>query len=87
MPTRSGAPTPDVRKLLGQRVREFRTRPGVSQEKLADRASMDRTYVSSLERGHRNVALENLLRLAAALEVDPGELLRGLPPPGPRAAR
>jgi transcriptional regulator with XRE-family HTH domain len=40
--------------------------------------------VSSLERGHRNVALENLCRLAAALEVDPGELIAGFPSPGPK---
>ncbi len=76
---------PDVKVLFGERVREFRLRLGISQEELADRAQLDRTYVSSLERGHRNVALENICRLAVALEVDPGSLLSGLPSPGRRS--
>ncbi len=78
-------PPPDVKKLLGERVRELRHRLGISQEELADRAFLDRTYVSSLERGHRNVALENLCRLAGALQVDPGELIAGFPDPGPKS--
>ncbi len=76
---------PDVKRLFGERVRELRGRLAISQEELAHRAQLDRTYVSSLERGHRNVALENICRLAAALEVDPGELITRLPAPAPRA--
>jgi transcriptional regulator with XRE-family HTH domain len=84
MPRKPEPSPPDLRKLLGERVREMRHRLGVSQEELADRALLDRTYVSSLERGHRNVALENLCRLAAALQVDAGELIAGFPSPGPK---
>ena len=71
----------DVRQLFGDRVRDMRHRLGISQEELAHRAGLDRTYVSSLERGHRNVALENICRLADGLAVDPGDLVAGLPTP------
>ena len=50
----------------------------MSQEKLAEKAHVHRTYVGSLERGERNVALINIVRLAEALEVDPAELVKGM---------
>ena len=78
--TRPSTPE-DVRRLFGARVRSIRLRLGFSQEELADRAHLDRTYISSLERGHRNVGLENICRIAGALNVDPAELLAGLPAP------
>ncbi len=48
---------------------------GLSQEQLADRAALHRTYISSVERGQRNVTLENIFALAKALDVQPGVLL------------
>lgn len=65
-------------KAIGQRVRKRRLELNLSQEALADKAGLHRTYVGSLERGERNVSARNLVRLAHALRVDPGELLRGL---------
>ena len=59
-------------------MRAFRAQLGISQEELADRAELDRTYVSSVERGLRNATLESIVTLAQALEVDPGELVKGL---------
>ena len=50
----------------------------MSQEELADRARLHRTYVSSVERGERNVSLENIFHLADGLGVDVRELLRPL---------
>jgi transcriptional regulator with XRE-family HTH domain len=47
---------------------------GLSQEQLAERAGLHRTYVSSVERGQRNVGLDNILDLAAALEVPAARL-------------
>lgn len=63
--------------LFGARLREVRLARGLSQEALADAAGLDRTYVSSAERGRRNVSLLTIHRLAAALGTTPDELLRG----------
>jgi transcriptional regulator with XRE-family HTH domain len=60
---------------FGQRLREIREEAGVSQEKLAEQAGVHRTYVSSVERGKRNVSLVNIERFAAALGVTMGELM------------
>lgn len=65
---------------LGRRVRALREARGISQEKLAEKAKVHRTYVGSLERGERNVALINIVRLAHALEVDPSQLVSGMTP-------
>ena len=62
----------------GARVRERRTECGLSQEELAHKSGMHRTYVSSVERGERNIALVNIAALAAALGVDAGDLTIGL---------
>lgn len=69
-----------ARPLLefGKRVRARRNELGLSQEALADLAGVHRTYVGSAERGERNVALLNILRIATALGVKPGSLLDGL---------
>ncbi len=80
------ARTVDVRQLFGVRVREFRTKLGITQQELADRSTVDRHYISSIECGQRNLALEHICRIAAALEVDPGLLIAGLPSPGPRSS-
>lgn len=60
----------DIRVQFGERLREIRTNSGISQEKLAEEADLHRTYVSSVERGERNISLENIERLAAALHID-----------------
>jgi transcriptional regulator with XRE-family HTH domain len=64
----------DPRKLFGLRLRELRRARNISQEALADDAGLDRTYISSVERGHRNISLLNIYRIAAALGVEPGDL-------------
>lgn len=71
---------PPCLRLFGKRVRDRRTELGISQEKLAEISGLHRTYVGSLERGERNVALVNLLRLAQGLAIDPGDLVQGLTP-------
>jgi transcriptional regulator with XRE-family HTH domain len=68
---------PTLREF-GRRVRQRRLELALSQEELAERADLHRTYISSLEQGRRNVAVRNLVRLAEALEFDPAELVRGL---------
>lgn len=63
-----------VKSRFGTRLREIREERGYSQEKLAERAGLHRNYVGGIERGERNVALENIVKLAKALSVSPREL-------------
>lgn len=67
------ADTPAAR--FGRNLRRLRLAAGLSQEELAARSGLHRTYVSSVERGNRNVSLENIVALATALKCDPRELL------------
>jgi len=60
---------------FGKKLRETRLRAGISQEALADAAGLHRTYVSSIERGERNVSLLNIERLAKALRVSMADLM------------
>ena len=50
----------------------------ISQEELADRSGLHRTYIGGVERGERNIGLVNLVRVAYALNVAPADLLEGL---------
>ncbi|HHJ15784.1 MAG TPA: XRE family transcriptional regulator [Gammaproteobacteria bacterium] len=63
------------RVILSRNVRHFRRQNGWSQEQLADRCGLHRTYVGAIERGERNVGLDNLERLADALQVSASALL------------
>jgi transcriptional regulator with XRE-family HTH domain len=65
----------DIRIRFGTRLRSLREQRGLSQEALAFKAGLHRTYVSSTERGERNVSLVNLERLATALGVQLRELV------------
>lgn len=64
------------KEILAQNLRRVRKSTGLSQEELADRAGLHRTYISSIERAERNVSLENIFLLAEALGVEPGDLLK-----------
>ena len=63
------------RAAFGKRVRESRKLAGLSQEELAHRADLDRSYVGQVERGERNVSLDNIYRLANGLGMVAGDLL------------
>lgn len=65
---------------FGKRVHRARSALGISQEQLADVAGFHRTYIGHLERGEVNPSLYNVVRLAAALCVDPAELVTKLRP-------
>lgn len=68
-------PEPSPKQILAANVRRIRNDTGLSQEELADRAGMHRTYISSIERSERNVSLENIFALARALGIAPAELI------------
>ncbi|HCD05063.1 MAG: transcriptional regulator [Alcaligenaceae bacterium] len=72
------AASPNSKKLFGEQLRAARLAIGISQEELAHRAGLDRTYISSCERGKRNISLETIVRLAKALNLPPSQLLSGL---------
>jgi transcriptional regulator with XRE-family HTH domain len=59
---------------FGDAIRTLRKQRGLSQESLALKCGLDRTYVSGIERGVRNPSLTNIFKLAAALEIGPAEL-------------
>lgn len=65
-----------VMKSFGKAVRFYRTTLGFSQEALADRAQLDRSYMSQIERGIKNATLNSIWRISRALDVKPSELLR-----------
>src|SRR5438552_1979226 len=73
----SGRPV-DGRAILASAIRRLRLRRGWSQELLAERAGIHRTYLGSVERGERNVAIDNICRIAWALGVEVRELLSPL---------
>jgi len=63
------------KSALGLTIRESRHEMGLSQEELADRIGLHRTYIGGIERGERNVSLENILRIADSLKIRPSVLL------------
>ena len=60
----------DIKVKIGQRIRELRKSLGISQEALAYQAEVDRTYVTDVENGRRNVSVEILEKLIVGLEIN-----------------
>ncbi len=60
-----------LRAILARNIRLIRNRNGVSQEQLAELAGLHRTYIGSVERGERNISIDNIGKLARALGVGP----------------
>ncbi len=67
-----------VLAALGQNVRRRREARELTQEKLAERADLDPTYISGIERGLRNPGIKNVAKLAKALGFSTAELLKGV---------
>lgn len=68
----------DIALRFGQRIRELRKARGLSQEAFAAECGLDRTYISGIERGKRNVSLRNIQIIARALGISMSELMKGL---------
>jgi len=63
---------------FGTKIREFRKSRGLSQEALADLAELDRSYIGGVERGDRNISLNNIHKLSKALDINISELFKDL---------
>lgn len=76
----SAPPPPDWvlarRRALGDRIREERCARKLSQERLAELADMDRQAINRIEQGHQAVLVDNLFRIAHALETSAADLVR-----------
>ena len=60
----------DIIRVFGQNVRKYRNKRGYSQEQLADICGLHRTYISDIERFKRSISLDNIQKLADALQID-----------------
>jgi transcriptional regulator with XRE-family HTH domain len=69
------SPPSSIRQILSRNLRFLRTKAGLSQEQLADLSELHRTYIGSVERGERNISVDNLERIAGAFKITVADLL------------
>ena len=60
----------DIVKVFGENLKKYRTEMNLSQEAFAEKCGLHRTYISSVERFQRNISIENIQRIADALEIE-----------------
>ena len=60
----------DIRVVFGAKLKQIRTVKKISQEELAFRSGLHRTYISSVERGERNISIINMKKIADALDIE-----------------
>ena len=70
--------TEPLLKALGRRIRELRTERGYSQEGFADKCGVHRTFMGTVERGESNLSFQNIVKVAASLDVTLSALFQGL---------
>lgn len=68
----------DIAKVLGQRIRNYRTAKGLSQEKLAELSGCHHTYIGQIERGEKNATIESIEKISTALSVSLSKLFEKL---------
>jgi transcriptional regulator with XRE-family HTH domain len=69
---------PDLKVVLGKRIRELRSKNGFSQESFADHCGLHRTYMGGIERGEHNLTIETLMTVSKGLEITMSDLLMGI---------
>ncbi len=70
----------DLAKIIGQRIRSYRIKLNISQEKLAELAGCHPTYIGQIERGEKNATLESIEKIASALNVSLSKLFEKIGP-------
>jgi len=65
-------------EIIGSNIRKIRVKKGLSQEKLAEKANLHRTYIGSIERGERNISVLNLIKIIDSLECNITEIFKGI---------
>ena len=70
IPNRGGTIFMDILKVFGNNLRKYRERKNISQEKFAEMAGLHRTYISDIERFQRSISLNNVQKIADALEIE-----------------
>ena len=68
----------DISKILGKRIRNYRTAIGLSQEKLAELSGCHHTYIGQIERGEKNATIESIQKIASALNISLSKLFEKL---------
>jgi|TARA_B110000240_G_scaffold193889_1_gene240476 transcriptional regulator with XRE-family HTH domain len=66
----------DIKQKFGRKLKEIRLIKGLTQEKLANIADLDRTYIPSIEKGERNVSITVIEKLAKALDIEMIDLIK-----------
>lgn len=66
----------DIKKLFGSNVRKYRHERNLSQEQLAEKSGLHRTYISDVERAERSISLDNIQKIALALEIEVHQLFK-----------
>ncbi|WP_454844829.1 helix-turn-helix domain-containing protein [Priestia megaterium] len=66
----------EIKKLFGATVRKLRTEKAFSQEVLAEKTGLHRTYISDVEQGERNLSLVNIFKFCNALEISPADFFK-----------
>lgn len=67
-----------ITEVVGKRIRELRSEQGLSQEKLAFRAELDRTYIAGVEQGKRNLSIKSLEKIIVALNISFEDFFKGI---------
>ncbi|SEQ47090.1 DNA-binding transcriptional regulator, XRE-family HTH domain [Virgibacillus subterraneus] len=65
----------NYRKLLGENIKKYRKIRRISQEQLAERSKLHRTYIGATERGERNISIDNIEKICKALDVNLKDLI------------
>ncbi|MCK4312523.1 MAG: helix-turn-helix transcriptional regulator [Candidatus Cloacimonetes bacterium] len=68
----------NIKEKVGKKIKELRNKAGLTQMELAGRASLDRTYINSVENGKRNISITNIEKIANALNVSVSDLFKNI---------